>query len=279
MKKGQWVEIFRSGSYGTKGNYTNGDLDKMVANFNTEDQVPIVLGHPETDSPAWGWLSEVKRDGDVLMAKPDDLHADFEKALDEKQFKNRSVRIAATDSGPKILHLGYLGAMLPQVEGLKTAQFANGGESVDYAFDLNKKEPEKEGEMEKDEKIKKLEKDLADEKKARKDEKLAASKKDAAARKSSFASFVDSKLIATGKLPKDRKDEAVAFMMTLPTGKSADFTWGDGDDEKGSSVGWFQDFVAGLAGADFVNDLPAGEAKDFSAREKPAALVDLSHQV
>lgn len=291
MKKGKWTEIFRSGSYGTKGSYTNGDLDQMVANFNKNDQVPIVLGHPETDSPAWGWLSEVKRDGDVLLGKPDNLHANFEKALDEKQFKNRSVRIADTDSGHKILHLGYLGAMLPQVEGLKTAQFTTTGECVDYAFDLpsskevkkeeevENKKPETEGERVKDEKIKQLEKDLAAEKKARKDEKEETAKKDTAARKSSFANFVDSKLIAAGKLPKDRKDEAVAFMMTLPTGKSADFAWGDGDKEKGSSVDWFQDFVAGMASPDFVNDLPAGETKDFSTKETPGALVDLSHQV
>lgn len=290
MKKGQWTEIFKAGNYGAKGTYTGSDLDKMVANFNSDDQVPIVVGHPETDSPAWGWLSGMKRDGDVLLGKTGDLHADFAEALSENKFKNRSVRITDTNSGPKILHLGYLGAVLPQVEGLKkTAHFAGDGECVDYAFDLpfstqvKKKEevttPDKDGEMEKDAKIKKLEKDLADEKAARKQEKQTAAEALAAGRKASFSTFVGSKMIATGKLPKERKDEAVAFMMTLPAGESADFSWGDGDDQKGSSAQWFQDFVGDIAAPDFVHDLPAGEVKDFSRKAESGELVDLSHQV
>ncbi len=285
MKRGQWEEIFRAGDYGDKGKFTRADLDQMVANFNTEDQVPVVIGHPTTDSPAWGWIGEVKRDGDVLLARPEDLHGDFVKALDEKQFKNRSVRIGASDSGPKLLHLGYLGAALPQVEGLKTAQFADGGKSVDYNFKLGDDDPRtiqtqtREQDMEKDQKIKDLEKKLADEKAARKSEQEAAAKKEAAGRKSAFARFVESKMIATGKLAKDRKDEAVAFLMTLPSGESADFSWGDEDKEKGSSAAWFQEFVAGLPAADFVRDLPAGETKDFAGNKKPGAMVDLSHQV
>ncbi len=293
MKQGQWTEIFKAGDYGEKGSYTAADLDRIVANFSSEDQTPIVVGHPENDSPAWGWLSEVKRQGNVLLGRVGELHKDFEAALAEKKFKNRSVRIAHTEAGPKLLHLGFLGAVLPRVEGLKTtAQFTGEGECVDYGFDLppekgqegQKSKPsrkEKRDEMEKDEKIKKLEKDLAAERAARKKEKDAAAKAELANRKASFSSFVDSKLIATGKLPKGKKDEVVAFMMTLPAEKEqADFSWGDGDDQKGEAAQWFMDFACGIPVPDFVRDLPEGETEDFSRRtDKGGGLVDLSHQV
>ncbi len=170
MHIGQWTEIFRAGDYGSKGTYTDDDLEKMIANFNAVDQVPIVIGHPETDSPAWGWVSALKRNKDVLMGKVGELHKDFVAALAEHKFKNRSVRIVRTDAGPKLLHLGFLGAMLPRVEGLKqTAQFAGNGECVDYGFELSpgsgrQDNLTKETGMDKDAQIKQLQEELAAEK-------------------------------------------------------------------------------------------------------------------
>jgi len=295
MKPGQWIEIFKCGNYGDKGNFTESDLDQIVANFSKEDKAPIVVGHPANNSPAWGWLSDVKRQGDVLLGRVGELHKDFAEALTEKKFKNRSVRIVGTEAGTKLLHLGFLGAVLPQVEGLKTpAQFDGAVHyCADYEFALpadkkggggqeskpSKTEEEKARAMEKDAKIKKLEKDLADERAARKSEQ-DASKKDALKnRKSAFSTFVESKLIATGKLAKDKKDEVVNFMMTLPVdANQADFSWGDGDDQKGSSAQWFMDFASQLPVPDFVGDLP-GDKKDFSRQAGSGELVDLSHQV
>lgn len=134
---GDWTEIFRSGDYGMKGSYTDADLDKVVANFNTSDQVPIVLGKPRHDSPAWGWLSEVKRVGNVLVGRVGELHKDFVQALAENKIRNRSVRIARTAAGPKLLHLGFLGVEFPEAGGLRqTGQFTGDVDWVDYGFDF-----------------------------------------------------------------------------------------------------------------------------------------------
>lgn len=282
---GDWTEIFKAGDYGTKGTFTEADLDRMVANFNSSDQVPIVVGHPTTDAPAWGWLSEVKRAGSVLMAKVGELHQDFARALAENKFRNRSVRIAKIATGPKLLHLGFLGAVLPQVEGLKTsAQFAGDGDLVDYGFEMppqtgHDNNPQ-EDEMEKDAQIKKLEADLAAEKSARAQEQAAVA---AAAKKSlqaEFSTFVDSELIAKGIFPTERKDEVVAFMSTLPTGDTADFSVAvDGATKTYNPIDWFKNFVKALPVADFTRELPAGEVKDFSRGNQKTKLVDLSHKV
>lgn len=130
---GQWIEIFRAGDYGEKGNYATADLDKIIMNFN--GRVPIVKGHPESNSPARGWLNKVKRIGNVLVGQAGELHPDFIRDLAEGKFRNRSVRIARTPSGPKLLHLGFLGGVLPHVEGLKaTASFAGGDCCADFGF-------------------------------------------------------------------------------------------------------------------------------------------------
>jgi len=216
------------------------------------------------------------------MGQIGELHKDFAAALAENKFRNRSVRIARTAAGPKLLHLGFLGAVLPQVEGLKTAAFAGEGERTDYAFDLPEKGPEekpKEGDMEKDEKIKQLEADLAAEKKARADEKAKTEEEEKKTRAAAFSAFVENEMIAKGKITKDRKDEVVGFMSSLPEG-SADFSVeADGATKTYNPVEWFKDFVKTLPAADFTRDLPEGEGKDFSRSGKTKKLVDLSNKV
>jgi hypothetical protein len=290
MQPGQWTEIFRAGTYGAKGNYTNDDLDKMVANFNASDQVPIVVGHPQNDAPAWGWISEVKRNADVLLGKVGELHKDFAAAIAEKKFKNRSVRILRTDAGPKLLHLGFLGAALPQVAGLKqVAQFGQEGECVDHQFELTpesgRQDNLKEIDMEKDQQIKKLQEDLAAEKAARtKDQQSAADATDKA-RRAEFSAWVDSEMVAKGRIATERKAEVVEFMKTLPTGEAADFSIeADGKKTTCNAVDWFKDFVKGLPVADFTKGLPQGFAQDgnvqtFSRQDQKPKYVDLTHKV
>jgi hypothetical protein len=292
LTAGAWTEIFRAGDYGAKGTYGADDLDKMVANFNTSDQVPIVVGHPETDSPAWGWLAAVKRAGDVLMGKVGELHKDFAQALAEHKFRNRSVRIARTATGPKLLHLGFLGATLPQVEGLKqTAQFAGVGDRVDYGFDLpgqadNPDNPKEKTKMTEEEiakmqaDLKKSQEDLAAEKAGRLTDKEAADKKADEAKGAEFSAWVETEMVATGKLPAGRKDEVTAFMRSLPDGDAADFSFAaDGATKSVQPVAWFKDFVKGLAAAEFTRELPVGTVKDFSRKKESGKLVDLSHKV
>ncbi len=289
LASGDWTEIFRAGDYGAKGKYTDADLDQMVVNFNSSDQVPIVVGHPGTDSPAWGWLAAVKRAGSVLLGKVGELHKDFARALSENKFRNRSVRIARTAAGPKLLHLGFLGATLPQVEGLKqTAQFSGDGDRVDYGFDLpgqadNSKEKtmlteEQAAQLQAD--LKKAQDDLAAEKAARQADKEAADQKAGEAKGAEFAAWVETEMVATGKLPAGRRDEVTAFMRSLPDGDTDDFSFAaDGATKSVRPVAWFKDFVKGLPAAEFTRELPAGETKDFSRSGKKEKLVDLSHKV
>lgn len=137
MKEGEWIELFRAGDYGPKGQYTEEDIGKMAENFNENDKVPIVIGHPKDNDPAWGWLSKMAAAGDILLAKIGELHADMYEAINYSGlFKNRSVRIADTGNGPKIMHLGMLGGTLPEVSGLASLTFSSDAECKDFSEEI-----------------------------------------------------------------------------------------------------------------------------------------------
>ena len=120
-------EIFKSGKHtssnGITKEYTNEDLDKMVENFkDNKDGVPVVVGHPKDNSPAYAWLGNVKRVDDKLVADTKDENPDFLKALKNKTYKNRSVSL--TPEGA-LRHVGFLGGAAPAVKGLSPVTFSS----------------------------------------------------------------------------------------------------------------------------------------------------------
>jgi len=118
--EGQWIDVFRAGDYGEKGSYTPADLDAVVDNYNpAEHEAPVVIGHPEHDAPAFGWVAGLRRVGDMLQAKLRQLPPQFESLVRQGQFKKRSVAFYQTARGLALRHLAFLGAMPPAVKGLK----------------------------------------------------------------------------------------------------------------------------------------------------------------
>ncbi len=118
----KWCEIFRAGKYkgrdGEDLTYTEADLDLIVKNFNEAENpmVPNVVGHPEDNSPAYGWVESLKREGKKLFATFKDVPAEFMEAVNKGLFKNRSISLY-----PNLMlrHVGWLGAMPPKVKGME----------------------------------------------------------------------------------------------------------------------------------------------------------------
>jgi hypothetical protein len=127
---GQWIEAFRAGDYGEKGSYDRAAIDQMVASYNpAHHEAPVVLGHPEKDAPAYGWVEAVKREGDVLFAKLKQVSPQLEQLVQDGSFKKRSVAFYKKPDGLSLRHLGFLGAMPPEVKGLadiKLCEFRDG---------------------------------------------------------------------------------------------------------------------------------------------------------
>jgi hypothetical protein len=133
---GQWIEIFRAGDYGKNGSYTPQDLDHVVASYNPDfHESPAVIGHPETNGPAYGWVAGVKRDGDTLLAKLRDVDPQFEEMLRAGKFKKRSASFYRKPEGIELRHIGFLGAQPPEVKGLAAIKFEEGFETAEVVFE------------------------------------------------------------------------------------------------------------------------------------------------
>lgn len=122
-----WFEVFRAGpqtdSAGHTRTWTTDELDEMVRNHDADHPAPFVAGHPKTDDPAYGWTAGLKRVGERLLARGQQIQEAFHTAVKDGRFRNRSVRIVRGPNGFKIGHVGFLGAAPPAVEGLKPVQF------------------------------------------------------------------------------------------------------------------------------------------------------------
>ncbi len=127
---GDWVEIFSAGKHtdsdGVTATFSEKDLDDIVSNHSTEHPAPLVIGHPKTHDPAFGWTGGgLRRVGKKLQAKFSQLVPEFVSAVKKGQYRNRSISIARNKDGKYFLqHVGFLGAMLPAVSGLKPMSFS-----------------------------------------------------------------------------------------------------------------------------------------------------------
>ena len=132
-------EIFRTGSHtslnGQSREFSETDLDSIASSYNPEEhEAPIVIGHPDTNAPAYGWIEKLQRVGDKLIAFPKQVSREFSELVKNGAFKKRSISITPD---LKLNHVGFLGAAAPAVKGLKDVEFAENPDEEQFAsFEL-----------------------------------------------------------------------------------------------------------------------------------------------
>jgi|GEM_PF-1110295 len=130
-------EIFRTGSHtstnGITKDYTAEDLRNIADTYNnSEHEAPIVIGHPKSNAPAYGWIEKLFVEGDRLFAQAKNLVSEFVDAVKEKKFLKRSISL--TKDG-LLNHVGFLGATVPAVKGLADIEFNDEQELTNFEFD------------------------------------------------------------------------------------------------------------------------------------------------
>lgn len=120
---GQWVHVFSAGTHtdsaGKASDFSEDDLDQMVENVKL-GAAPIVLGHPKNNDPAYGWGDQLKRVGKLLFAKFKDVQPGFEAGVKSGAYRNRSLSIFKDKRhGWRVRHYGFLGAVLPAIDGME----------------------------------------------------------------------------------------------------------------------------------------------------------------
>jgi len=135
------IEVFRPGTFkpmsGDAITYSAADLKAVADAYDPATApAPIVVGHPDADAPAFGWVESFEYDtaAERLFANLHEIEPSFAELVKEGRYKKVSMCFFGPDQGhnpvpgtwyPK--HVGFLGAAAPAVSGLKNAAFAGAG--------------------------------------------------------------------------------------------------------------------------------------------------------
>lgn len=138
-----WIEILQTGtrsdSKGRTQDSTTADLDTMVQLYNEKTasdesyQASLVKGHPDDNSPAYGWVERLTRRCNVLYAK---LKSFSKGIIDE--FRDSKFRRVSISIYPNLLrHIGLLGGATPAVKWLRPVQFEEFDETRYFEYQVN----------------------------------------------------------------------------------------------------------------------------------------------
>lgn len=141
------IEIFRAGKHvdmhGREFEITREHVAATAQGYDpAKHEAPIVIGHPTTSAPAYGWVRDLRADGDLLVADVQQLEPTFAAAVNAGAYKKRSASFLLPNASNNpvpgtyyLRHVGFLGAQTPAVMGLRDAQFAAGDEFAEFASD------------------------------------------------------------------------------------------------------------------------------------------------
>ncbi len=296
------VEIFAVGTHtdmsGRTAEFTESDLYRIVSTYNWKNhEAPVVIGHPKTDAPAYGWVKRLWVDGGKLFADLHQVAAEFVELLKAGRYKKRSISL-----GPdgRLRHVGFLGAVPPAVQGLQDVQFGEGNDAQTFEYaeekDMDLKEAlAKIAALEaviqrlKDgndfaAKLEEAENALKTEREAR--EKAEEAAKDLGAKFAAFRAEVGvakrearfEKLVAEGKALPGEKIQVMAFAESLAgSDKTMEFAAADGKKEP---VGMEEAYWRGLEareGKPLTREFATGDR--VGGGEKQAEWSEVKGQV
>lgn len=131
-----WIAIFKTGrhtdSAGNTRDWTEEDLDRIVESYDPArgHEAPVVIGHPEANAPAYGWVERLKRVGNLLFYRERDPQPEFTDMRKRGMFKKRSISLYPDGT---LRHVGWLGAQPPAVKGLPDFAFGDeGGMTIEF---------------------------------------------------------------------------------------------------------------------------------------------------
>jgi len=142
------VEIMRPGQFtpmaGQAISFTEDTLRLAAVTYDAaKAPAPVVIGHPETNAPAYGWVKGMDFADGTLGAYLGDLAPSFAEAVKDKRYTKVSASFFPPQSSANprpgvfyLRHVGFLGAAAPAVPGLRPVSFASAeGEALDFAHD------------------------------------------------------------------------------------------------------------------------------------------------
>ncbi|UXZ04841.1 hypothetical protein [Moraxella nasicaprae] len=145
-------EIFiagtRADNSGKEVTITPDDLNAIAQGYNPSfHEAPIVIGHPDDNAPAYGWVKSLSAKGDKLYAEFGEMDAGFVDLVKQGRYKKISASFYPPKhpSNPKpeswyLRHIGFLGALPPAVKGLSPVSFNDNSNGVVSFGELSESE-------------------------------------------------------------------------------------------------------------------------------------------
>lgn len=301
------VEIFRAGKHtddaGNVHVFEPADIDDIAASYNPSlRQAPLVVGHPASNLPAYGWVASASAaDGElgrVLKMDTRDVEPQFAEMVRLQRFPKRSASFypPAHPSNPTpgkwyLRHVGFLGAQPPAVAGLKDIQFSeqDGAGAVCFSEESTAgNHPSQEITMDEATKKRLDEADAAiaaalqakadaEAKSKRAEEQLAQfAEQQREQRHAAHVEFCES-AIKAAKLKPTKKAATVAVLDLLGDAQAVEFAEGD-TTTKVSAVDIVKGLISDAASAVQFGEFAAGgegkAAKDMSDAELDKAARD-----
>lgn len=146
MKK---IHIFKTGTHtdsnGVSVSFTETDLQNSINAYNPAiHQAPIVIGHPKTDAPAFGWVKSLTADNGNLYAVPEQIQHDFGEQVKQGLYKKVSASFYPPNSPTNpvkgvyyLRHIGFLGAEPPAIKGLEPIEFNENDNAIELTLDFS----------------------------------------------------------------------------------------------------------------------------------------------
>lgn len=129
------LEIMKAGTHvsedGRAFTFTDADLRTIAENYDPAlFEAPLVVGHPKTEDPAYGWVETLSVHDGSLYAVPKQVEPQFAEMVNAGSYKkiSPSIYLPDTPGNPKkgalyVKHIGFLGGAAPSIKGMRAASF------------------------------------------------------------------------------------------------------------------------------------------------------------
>lgn len=241
------IEVFRTGTFidmsGNRQTVSDNTLRQIATGYDRDfAPAPVVIGHPATDAPAFGWVESLYVEGGTLKATLEDTAAEFADIVKAGRYKRVSISMFPPNSpaNPKpdtfcLKHVGFLGAAAPAVPGLKPVRFSAGDSSILMYQD-------RPGALA-----------FAD------DDELTRLRRE-------MRLHEVEKLIGEGRVLPIFKDEVIAFAASLDDSEAVSFSEG-GEDQ--TRKNWFMSYLARQPKVVSFGEFDMGKSPDAPRRHDP----------
>ena len=138
------LHIFKANKRAEASGVTLADVQSAVKNYDPAlHEAPIVIGHPKTDDPAYGWVGKLSLGVDnTVLAQPKQIVTEFAEWVNQGLYKKISASWYGKSNPDNptpgqlyLKHVGYLGAVPPVIKGMPDSSFSESdGEVITIEF-------------------------------------------------------------------------------------------------------------------------------------------------